>query len=80
MFRSLGQCVAIINMGTEAGSDDPLTGEEEAAGGEGWDDFHMGILPGEEFIFSDELIIYTAARYRRNISDAPSTVYVITGE
>ncbi len=45
---------------------------------EGQDDFLLS--PEEEFLFADEEVVISAAKYEQKISEAPSTIYVITEE
>ncbi len=40
----------------------------------------LGLSPEEEFLFMDESMVVSAAKYRQPLSQAPSTIYVITDE
>ncbi len=44
------------------------------------EEIELGLSPEEEFLFSEEEIVISAAKYEQKISEAPSTIYVITEE
>ena len=57
----------------------PAAGAEEGTQG-AWSGEDSGLSPEEEFLFMDESLVVSAVKYQQPLSQAPSTIHVITAE
>ncbi len=47
---------------------------------ESWGKDGYELSPEEEFLFSDDEVVVSAAKYKQKVTESPSTIYIITAE